>query len=369
MGTIEESKVAELETVENDIYKIDINKEESTILTQEQMEQQHNKKIEILKEEINELNLDEEFLKKLLRQIVSKSKQPNMKDKHINNLLELQSFQADSQQIWSAKISNDGRYLATGGKSGVIKLFEIYSLEESIDNYEYKGIASFLKFINESAFRVYTEHSNDIIELRWSPKQFHILLSASLDHSVIMWDINKDSSLYKFDHSAMVTCIDFCPNSEDNVFCSGCFDKIVRIWSPSKRKVVDYINVQEYTTSIAYFPTGDMIAVGSYLGKCSIYECIPKLKYSYSFDCKNKNGKYASGRKITNIDFLNKNAALVTTNDSRIRLVNVNDGKIIQKYKGYLNDEYMIRAFYEEIYDLVISASDDGNVYVWKKIE
>jgi hypothetical protein len=59
---------------------------------------------------------------------------------------------------------------------------------------------------------------------------------------------------------------------------------------------------------------------------------------------------------------------LITTNDSRIRLVNVADGKTIQKYKGHLNDEYMIRATFEEIYDLIISASDDGFVYVWKKL-
>ena len=59
---------------------------------------------------------------------------------------------------------------------------------------------------------------------------------------------------------------------------------------------------------------------------------------------------------------------MVTTNDSSIRLVNVNDGKIIQKYKGITNDEYMIRATFEEIYDLIICASDDGYVYVWKKI-
>jgi len=28
----------------------------------------------------------------------------------------------------------------------------------------------------------------------------------------------------------------------------------------------------------------------------------------------------------------------------------------------------MIRASFEEIYDLVISSSDDGNVFVWKKL-
>jgi len=59
---------------------------------------------------------------------------------------------------------------------------------------------------------------------------------------------------------------------------------------------------------------------------------------------------------------------LITTNDSSIRLVNINDGKVIQKYKGLTNDEFMIRSSFEEIYDLIISASDDGCVYVWKKL-
>ena len=94
----------------------------------------------------------------------------------------------------------------------------------------------------------------------------------------------------------------------------------------------------------------------------------PRLKYSYSFDCKNKSGKFSDGRKITNIEFLNMNLVLITTNDSSVRLVNVNDGKVIQKYKGLKNEEYMIRASFEEIYDLIISASDDGYTYIWKKI-
>lgn len=113
------------------------------------------------------------------------------------------------------------------------------------------------------------------------------MLSASLDHSVIMWDIHQDNSLMKFEHSAMVTCISFCPivicyfnylKSDDEIFVSGCFDKIVRIWNPTKGKVVDYINLQEYITAISYFPTGDLIIVGSHLGKCSIYETVVKLK-------------------------------------------------------------------------------------------
>lgn len=60
---------------------------------------------------------------------------------------------------------------------------------------------------------------------------------------------------------------------DDEIFVTGCLDKIIRIWSPLKNKVLDYINMKEYITSVAYFPTGDMIAIGTHNGRCSIYDC------------------------------------------------------------------------------------------------
>jgi hypothetical protein len=93
-----------------------------------------------------------------------------------------------------------------------------------------------------------------------------------------------------------------------------------------------------------------------------------KIKYSYSFHLKNKKGGYSDGTKITNLEFLNNNTILATTNDSSIRLVNACDGKSLQKFKGLINEKSILRAFFEEIYDLVICSSDDGYVYVWKKI-
>jgi len=44
----------------------------------------------------------------------------------------------------------------------------------------------------------------------------------------------------------------------------------------------------------------------------------------YSLECKNKYGKFSNGRKVTSIDFLNKNEVLIATNDSRLRIFNVN---------------------------------------------
>jgi WD40 repeat protein len=136
----------------------------------------------------------------------------------------------------------------------------------------------------------------------------------------------------------MVTSISFCPNvsiwlhrKNDEVFVSGCLDKIIRIWHIHRKKVIDYINTQDLITAITYSPTGNNIFVGFHNGKCSNFEINvikiliqPKLKYNSSFECKNKFGKYSKGTKITGLEFVNKNELLVTSGDSRIRLMNIN---------------------------------------------
>jgi WD40 repeat protein len=133
-----------------------------------EQEQEKLRKLELLSEELKEITVDLEFLRKNLKTILPKNK--GVKDKHLTNVFELQNFQADSQQIWVAKFSVDGKYLATGGKSGVLKIWEIFSEDDSLNNYEYKGIISYLKLINETAYRIYTEHVEDIIDICWNSK-------------------------------------------------------------------------------------------------------------------------------------------------------------------------------------------------------
>jgi WD40 repeat protein len=246
----------------------------------------------------------------------------------------------------------NGQYLATAGKSGIIKIFEIIDMQykKYEEKYDNNNILHYLRFMNETPIRVYNEHSSDIIDICWSNFDQYVLLSASMDHLVIMWNINNSGPVMKFVHSSVVTSISFCPvMGDDEKFASGCLDKIIRIWSPKQNKVLDYINMKEYITAISYFPTGDMIAIGTHDGKCSIYDCKPKLRYNFSFTCRNRIGKYSHGRKITNIHFLNRTKALITTNDSRIRLINISDGKMIHKYKGLVNEEFMIRAYNEYV--------------------
>ena len=65
----------------------------------------------------------------------------------------------------------------------------------------------------------------------------------------------------------------------DEYFITGCLDKYIRVWSCTTGKVVSYKNIDEYITAVTYFPTGDMIAIGTHNGKCSIFDCKVTLNF------------------------------------------------------------------------------------------
>ena len=97
---------------------------------------------------------------------------------------EVQSFDADSKIIWTVKISNDRKYIATGGMSRLLKIFII--LEDSYNSVNFsssiiksntsnspiipfsnKEQINVFKLFNETAFREFKGHQNDIIDISW----------------------------------------------------------------------------------------------------------------------------------------------------------------------------------------------------------
>ena len=56
---------------------------------------------------------------------------------------------------------------------------------------------------------------------------------------------------------------------------------------------------------------------------------------------------------------------MVTTNDSRVRFVNIMTGNILMKIKGHQNNELHVRASLSPDANFCICGSEDGNVYLW----
>lgn len=68
---------------------------------------------------------------------------------------------------------------------------------------------------------------------------------------------------------------------------------------------------------------------------------------------------------MTGIEFFNHNLAMVTTNDSRVRFVNILNGRTIMKLKGNKNESFHLRASLSSDQNYVICGSEDGDVYLW----
>ena len=330
--------------------------------------------------------------------------------KYLKTLLELQHFFIDDigSAIRVIKISGDGKYLSVGMKCGKIILFEIigYDYKKFEASYDKKNIMKYLNFINEKPFKTLNGHSQDILDLDWSTFEHNLLLSCSMDKLVILWDVSlseQNCKIKSFEHDNIVTCISFSP-TEKFKFASGCLDKLIKIWnfkeifdkfynnnmnsnndnhdieSQNDTKIIDsemknlklkkyiyqYFNIEEKITAISFYPTGDKIVIGTHNGKIIIYEIRPeRCFYKASFNCRNRIGKNSMGKKITSIEFLNKNYSVISSSDSRIRLISMNDGKLVHKYKGYSNEDSWIKSSIDYNYDVIITGSENGFCYVW----
>ena len=335
-----------------------------------------------------------------------------------NELIELQKFKVDSEQIWVAAFDVEKNYLATGGKTGVLKIWRINTMlddqnkyinsflfkdknTETVLNEEEKK--SFLNIIDESIYKIYYNHSSDITDISWSKKYKNILVSVSIDCKAVIYDINQNSPLDVFIHKNALSSVCFYPDKilllnkfiidksnknrlssffeesgknklleipepkiEDDFFITACLDLKVYIWNTKRSKDPFYIiYVNEIITKALFFPDGSKLCLGSIKGNIFIYNVKDNFSYSYSFHVRNKNKKGSMKKKITDIKFIKKNEILVTTNDSRIRIMNINDGSVIQKFKGHKNMEGMLKCDFCENFEIIISPSEDKYVYLW----
>lgn len=191
----------------------------------------------------------------------------------------------------------------------------------------------------------------------------------------------------------------------------------MRVWDIIPDGVLkEWVQAPEIVTAINFSPDGLTIAAGLFYGKIFFYE-FEGLKYVTQIRCKNRSGRYKNGSKVTGLCFRkqdnglisepdgtvgvadkdkdgktssssaativqnhaqvtrrrynnNKNAVqiLVTTNDSRLRLIHMADYSMQWKYSGLKNESMQIRASFSEDGQYVICSSEDGRVFIWDNL-
>ncbi|XP_050382890.1 uncharacterized protein LOC126799687 [Argentina anserina] len=331
--------------------------------------------------------------------------------KELSALHLCQEIQAHEGSIWTIKFSLDARFLASAGEDRVIHVWEIQeceimsldsnatpvhpslcssqdrspslSSEASISSEkkkkgkggssrktnvipDYVHVPEFVFALSEKPVCTFEGHLDAVLDLSWSRDQ--LLLSSSMDKTVRLWDMETKSCLKMFAHNDYVTCIQFNP-LDDNVFLSGSLDAKLRLWDIPARKVVDWTDLHEMVTAACYTPDGQAAVTGSHKGNCRMYnaeDC--RLSQEGQIDIKNK--KKNQSKKITGFQFspINPSEMLVTSADSRIRIVD-GDRDVTHKFRGFRNTSSQIGASFSPNGKYIICASEDSNVYVWKREE
>ncbi|XP_038882043.1 uncharacterized protein LOC120073335 [Benincasa hispida] len=287
--------------------------------------------------------------------------------------------------IWTMKFSPDGKYLASGGEDGIVRIWHVTYTNASSEfltsdeNYNTKPREGKFSFsskssrfatvvipekvfqIDESPIQELHGHSSDVLDIAWSSS--NCLLSSSKDKTVRLWQIGSDQCLNVFHHKNYVTCIQFNPMDE-NYFASGSIDGKIRIWGVKKQRVVDWVDIRDLITAISYRPNGKGFAVGSITGTCRFYKTSGDyLHLDAQINLQGR--KKASGKRITGIQFCRENSqrVMITSEDSKIRIFEGTE--IVSKYKGLSKSGSQMSASFTKNGKHIVSVGEDSRVYMW----
>ncbi|OZJ05297.1 hypothetical protein BZG36_01949 [Bifiguratus adelaidae] len=296
--------------------------------------------------------------------------------------------------IWVLKVSRDGKHLAAGGRDRVIRVWDVISPTDDTGHarsrngpaqkqadesnpqsrtsswYSMQSSSMDVRVFNEAPSREYIGHSADILDLAWSRNNF--LLSSSMDKTVRLWHVSRQECLCIFQHLDFVTSIAFHPK-DDRFFLSGALDAKLRLWNIPDKKVAQWVETpdSQFITAVTFTNDGKTVCAGTHQGTCLFYET-EGLRYNtqIALSSPQKHGTQKVNCKITGIEPMpgmppGKEKLLVTSNDSRIRLINIKDKSIECKYKGLENYNSQIRASFSDNSKHVICASEDRHVYIW----
>ncbi|KAI3320476.1 WD40 repeat-like protein [Xylariaceae sp. AK1471] len=283
--------------------------------------------------------------------------------------------QSSGGPIWAVEFSQDGRFLATGGRDRVLRVWAVIATEEDRKAYDDEESANASRLsapvFHSKPIREFTGHEGDILDLSWSKNNF--LLSSSMDKTVRLWHMSRRECLCTFKHKDFVTSIAFHPR-DDRFFLAGSLDASLRLWSIPDKAVAYSSQLSDIITAVGFSPDGKTAIAGCLNGFCTFYET-EGLKYLSQLHVRSSRGKNAKGSKITGIqtmDFSSDKAGsevklLVTSNDSRIRIYDLAAKTLEAKLKGHENLCNQIRASFSDDGAYVICGSEDGKTFTWSK--
>ncbi|ANB13981.1 glucose-induced degradation complex subunit GID7 [Sugiyamaella lignohabitans] len=238
-------------------------------------------------------------------------------------------------EVWYLAFSNDGKYLAS---SSADKRVFIWDVED-----------------NFKLHRRLEGHHKGVVFFSWSPNDKYIV-SCGQDSHAIVWDVQKGEKVSQASHDEAV---DSCAWSHDNrSFITGSPDKKMILWDLDGREIHTWTNIR--AQSMAVTPDGNrLIVICSdmiiHVFDLRTYEMITQIS--------------VSNKILTSISVSRDSRyAVISVAPEEIHLWDLETYRLVRKYVGQLQDEFVIRSSFGGLNEnFILSGSEDSHVYIWNR--
>lgn len=292
------------------------------------------------------------------------------------------------------EFSRDGKYLAVAGRDCRITVWKVissplaklkYSQHEAnrVNDGEKKKmkVYSSAPVFHQEPVRVFEGHTSTILSLDWSKNNF--LISGSMDRTARLWNIERSGCLETFKHLDFVTTVQFHPN-DDRFFLSGSLDNYVRLWSILESSVTYTRDLGDdvLVTTVSFTPYGNYCMVGGFNGSLFLLETkglhvverhdiaasSPQIPFRHKNKTKITGIKIFENESATEFSYdkIAKYNVLITTDDSKIRLIDLRLKKVVTKFKGNANSRSSFVASLSDDCRFIIAAAVDNWCYLWE---
>ncbi len=238
-------------------------------------------------------------------------------------------------------VSPDGRIVAAGNSSGMVKLWNARS----------------------GAFQAQMKgHSESISSIAFSSDS-RLLASGSLDRTVRIWDVQTgETKLRIAAHDEKVSAVAFSPNGI--TLATGSYDHTINLWGVQTGQLKRTIsNHQHPVLSITFSPDGENVASGSLDGTLSTYDSkTGQLKGTFSRDAVAAPDKHYD--MITSVSFSPDGQSLVSSSyDGKLRVWNLENRRFKEPQQE--TTWCALTVAYSPDGKAIASGNLDGTVQLW----
>ncbi|KAJ3091337.1 pre-mRNA-processing factor 17 [Quaeritorhiza haematococci] len=181
-------------------------------------------------------------------------------------------------------------------------------------------------YIPKRCIHTWSGHTKGVNSIKFFPKSAHLLLSASMDNKVKIWDVYHQRKCLRtyLGHSKAVR--DVCFSNDGRRFLSASYDKWIKLWDTETGKCISSFTTKRIPYCITFNPDEDKQHI-------FLTGCADKKVYQFDMNTGEITQEYDQHLGAVNtITFVDDNRRFVTTSDDKTLRAWEYDIPVVIKY-------------------------------------